>query len=119
MDRSIHTYSFRPLLAAMVLALLASCGPQDKAMNLSKDTDPKEFDPWVIRTDFSDESLWLKIKDLVSAGQKDGNQEFFAYVKFVSQENHRDKAPSDIVTSLPDNYNRHFCFVVDHDSIVN
>lgn len=79
----------------------------------------QETEPWVIRTDFPDENQWDKVRQLISAAQKDSGFEFFAHVKFVSHEHYRDKDPRDIVLSLPDNYPFHFCFVVDRESIVN
>lgn len=80
----------------------------------------QETEPWVIRTDFSDDNQWHKVSELISAPQSGSRFEFFAHVKFVSREDHRDKDPRDlVVVSLPDNYPFHFCFVVDRESIVS
>jgi hypothetical protein len=107
-------FGIRLLLAATVITALGGCAREDKAM-----APPQETEPWVVRTDFSDEKQWRDVTGLISAAQKDSGFEFFAHVKFVSNEKFRDKDPRDIVLSLPDNYSFHFCFVVDRESIVN
>ena len=103
-----------PVVAALIVPIFSGCAQQNKAMKHQQETDP-----WVVRTEFSDEKQWLKIRDLISAEQIDGKQKFFAHVKFVSHEDYRDKAPRNIVKSLPDNYRGHFCFVIDRASVLN
>lgn len=78
---------------------------------------PRESDPWVIRTDFSDDAKWTTIRKLISAPQREAGMTFFAYVNFVSNEMHRDKQPYEVVVSLPDNYPGKFCFVVDRECV--
>lgn len=80
---------------------------------------PHESDPWVIRTDFSNDDGWSTIRDLIAAPQKDAGTEFFAYVRYVSDDKHRDREPHDLILSLPDDYPRMFCFVVDRECIEN
>ncbi|MEM9482751.1 MAG: hypothetical protein AAGA83_03575 [Cyanobacteria bacterium P01_F01_bin.116] len=70
-----------------------------------------ERNPWVIRTDFSDDDKWEYICELISAPQ--GEDGFFAYVKYVDDHKHRGQSPSDLVLSLPGTYRQMFCFVVD------
>lgn len=79
----------------------------------------QESYPWVIRTDLSDDNQWSTVRDLISAPQREAGMEFFAYVKFVSNEKHRDKEPNAVVLSLPDGYPGMFCFVVDQECIEN
>ena len=76
-------------------------------------------DPWVIRTDVSDEKAWLSIKEHVSAPQSDGKNQFYAYVRFIDHKTYHDKSAHDVVVSLPDNYNGFFCFIVDRETIEN
>lgn len=104
-------FGIRLLVAAMLLWMLG-CAPEDKPMAPAAGTDP-----WVIRTDFANESQWAEVKKLISAPQKDIAGEFVAYVKFVSDETYRAKATKDIVTSLPDNYPHKFCFIVDRECL--
>jgi len=78
-----------------------------------------EQNPWVIRTGFSNAGKWEHIRELISAPQKDGDKEFFAYVKFVNDEKHRDQDPKQLVLSLPDTYKHMFCFIVDQECIKN
>jgi hypothetical protein len=78
-----------------------------------------EKNPWVIRTDFSDADTWERIRELVSAPQKDGDNEFFAYVEFVDDDKYQDQDPKDLVLSLPDTYTHMFCFIVDQECTKN
>jgi hypothetical protein len=78
-----------------------------------------EQSAWVIRTDFSNAERWEHIRDLISAPQKDGDNEFFAYVQYVDDKRYRDQDPKDLVLSLPDTYAHMFCFVVDQECIMN
>lgn len=78
-----------------------------------------EQDPWVIRTDFSDASKWEYIRELISAPQKNGDNGFLAYVRFVDDEKYRDRDPKELVLSLPDRYAHMFCFIVDQECITN
>ena len=82
-------------------------------------TGQAEKNPWVIRTDFSDVGKWEHIREQIGAPQKDGDNEFFAYVKYVDDKKYRDQAPKDLVLSLPDTCMHMFCFVVDLESIQN
>jgi hypothetical protein len=104
----------RLLLAGAMMTVFSGCAREEKRV-----PRPQETEPWVIRTDFSDTNQWDKVRQMISAAEKDSGLGFFAHVKFVSHEPYRDKAPRDIVLSLPDNYPFHFCFVVDCESIVN
>lgn len=97
----------------MLLCMLG-CALEDKPMAPAAGADP-----WVIRTDFADESQWAAVKAQISAPQKDIAGEFVAYVKFVSDEKDRGKEAGDIVTSLPDTYPHKFCFIVDRECLSN
>src|SRR6476659_8177363 len=80
---------------------------------------PTEHDPWVIRTDFSNENEWTRLCELIAAPQTDMGMKFYAYVRFVGDEKFRGKEPRDVVLALPDGYPGHFCFVVDGQCIAN
>ena len=80
---------------------------------------PTEHDPWVIRTDFSSESGWTKVHELIAAPQKEAGMEFYAHVRYVNDEKYRNKEPHDLVVSLPDDYPEMFCFIVDRECIEN
>lgn len=74
-------------------------------------------DPWVIRTDFSDDIRWQRICELISAPQSDSgerSEKFYANVDFISREAYLDKSPHEIVMLLPDDYPGYLCFIVDH-----
>lgn len=77
-------------------------------------------DPWVIRTDFSDNTRWQRICELISAPQSDSgdlSEQFYAHVDFISREACRDESPHEIVMQLPDDYPGYFCFIVDQACI--
>jgi hypothetical protein len=112
----MHRFSPRSLLvlivsAAVGFAVLAPLLRHFFRENTAK--SPRRDDPWVIRTDFSDDHQWATVQDLISAPQRELGTEYFAYVKFVGNEAYRNKEPEDLVHSLPDSYANMFCFVVD------
>jgi hypothetical protein len=80
------------------------------------------YEPWDIRTDFSSDESWQKIRDLIAVPQKlpGIKGEFYAYVAYIDDAKFREKSAQDVVHSLPDDYDFLFCFVVDskcvHDS---
>ncbi|MGD1950869.1 MAG: hypothetical protein ACFB14_14645 [Leptolyngbyaceae cyanobacterium] len=76
-------------------------------------------DPWVVRTDFSNDDIWMRICNLISAPQIEGEMQFFAYVDYVNDDSHREQQPVDLVRSLPDTYPDMVCFAVDRDCIEN
>jgi len=82
-------------------------------------SEQSEQNAWVVRTGFSDQNKWEHIRELISSPQKDGGNEFFAYVKFVDHENYRDKDAKNLVLALPDSYVYKFCFIVDQECITN
>lgn len=102
----------RLLTGMAIILLLAGCTPPDRAMKT-----PPTTDPWVIRTDFSDEKQWAAICESISAPQKDAGTEFLAYVSFVSDHRNRDKVPHEVIVALPDDYPDMFCFTVDSECI--
>jgi hypothetical protein len=100
------------LIAPMTALVVGGCSPRVRTMK-----EPTEHDPWVIRTDFSSDAQWKTVRELIAAPQKDAGREFFAYVRYVSDDNYQDKQPNDLVLSLPDKYPQFFCFVVDAECI--
>ena len=80
---------------------------------------PNQSDPWVVRTDFSDDDRWSSVRELIGAPQKEVGITFFAYVDYVNDETHRDREPHEVVLSLPDDYADMFCFLVDRECIEN
>lgn len=99
-------------LTVVAINLVVGCSQSFNAMNSSRDTDP-----WVIRTDFSNDEQWAIVRDLIAAPQKTAGMEFYAYVKYVSDDRYRDQSLHDLILSLPDNYPGMFCFVVDRECI--
>lgn len=77
-----------------------------------------ENNPWVIRTDFSDDLVWNEIKRLVSAPQKDPLSEmaFQANVRFVEEASFANLSVERVVHSLPDWYPGFVVFVFDSET---
>lgn len=113
MRTRIHM-SMRLLIAAVATLLANGCSQRFNAMH-----EATEHDPWVIRTDFSSDDKWASVRKLIGAPQKDSGMEFLAYVRYVTDDKFRDKETRDLVLSLPDDYPRMFCFVVDRQCIEN
>jgi hypothetical protein len=78
-----------------------------------------EQDPWVIRTDFSDDEKWAAVRNLIAAPQTAVGQKFYAYVQYVSDEKYADMDCPELVHSLPDDYPGFFCFVVDSKTLTD
>ncbi len=102
------------LVAAAAGLLAMGCAPTFNGPNT-----PAKHDPWVIRTDFSSDEAWNNVRELIAAPQKTAGMEFFAYVRYVSDEKYRDKAAREVVVSLPDDYPGMFCFIVDRECVEN
>jgi hypothetical protein len=47
----------RLLLATLMMTAFLGCAREEKAMPA-----PRESEPWVIRTDFSDDDQWQKVR---------------------------------------------------------
>ena len=82
-------------------------------------TQQDEQDVWVIRTDFSDDPQWEAVKKLIAEPQRDpiSNQEFVAYVDFVSDQAFRGLEQNSLIKSLPDNYPGFLCLIVDETTL--
>lgn len=93
----------------MFFCLLA-VGCSDPGIDLPP---PSEHDPWVLRTDFSDDSAWSRVRELIAKPELEGGMKFQAYVRFVSEPDYQGMSAEKIVHSLPDDYPGHFLFVVD------
>ena len=74
-------------------------------------------EPWVIRTDFSDHEKWMAVCDLIAAPQTLFGRSFRADVQFISNENYARLECNKLVRSLPDDYLRLFCFVIDSTTL--
>lgn len=92
----------------VVIALLIGCGVPPNQM-----TDQDEQNPWVIRTDFTDNEKWAVVCDLIAAPQIDIGQKFYAYVQYKDDKRYADMDCHELVQSLPDDYPGFFCFMVD------
>lgn len=93
---------------AVVLTLLIGCGVHPSSM-----TDQDEQDPWVIRTDFTDNEKWTKVRDLIAAPQTDMDQKFYAYVQYKDDQRYGGMDCFELVHSLPNDYPGFLCFLVD------
>ena len=76
-------------------------------------------DPWVVRTDFFHEASWQRVCNLIGAPQVDGGQEFYAYVKYVSDTRYTGMTAQQLVQALPVNYPDFFCFVADRITLTD
>lgn len=108
MSRSLQT------LGAATAILIIGCTPSFNAMD-----SPDQPNPWVIRTDFSDDDRWSSVRDRIAAPQTLFGMKVYANVDYVNDESQRDREPHEVVVSLPDDYPDMFCFVVDRECIVN
>ena len=79
--------------------------------------ESRPADPWVIRTDFSSDSLWEEVQALVATPLTFGGRSYCATVWYVSDMKDRGKAAAEVVRSLPEDYPYRFCLVVDRDCI--
>lgn len=77
-----------------------------------------ESNPWVVRTDFSDNRAWEAVKRLVSAPQKDPLSElmFQANVRFVDESVFTNLSCDRVVHALPDGYPGFVVFIVDSET---
>lgn len=73
--------------------------------------------PWVIRTDFSNDAQWSAVCELIAAPQTLFGQKTRAYVQYVSDPQHADLLSHQLVHALPDDYDEFFFFVVDENSL--
>jgi hypothetical protein len=105
----------RHAATAIILILLAGCRPPEKPM----DEPPYSSEQWVIRTDFSDDAAWSRVRGLIAAPQEDVAVTYRAYVKFISDEANAGKKPHDLIRALPDDYPGFFCFIVDRECLTN
>jgi hypothetical protein len=97
-------------LAVLVLGCVRAQGPM---------SNQHQQDPWVIRTDFSDDEEWTLVRDLIAAPQTAVGQKFYAYVRYISDEKYAGMACLELVHSLPDDYPGFFCFVVDSKTLTD
>ena len=82
-------------------------------------TNQHEQKLWVIRTDFSADEEWARVRELIAAPQTEFGQRFYAYVRYVSDEAYAGKDAKEVVHSLPDDYPGFLCFVVDRATLTN
>jgi hypothetical protein len=77
-------------------------------------TETSQNNPWIIRTDFSDDSAWDAVCQCVKAPVLEFDEEFFAYVHFVDSLEYKDCTPAEVFDRLQDTYRYSFIFVTDH-----
>ena len=71
-------------------------------------------EPWVIRSDFSDNVEWEAICAKIKEPVCNDDEEFIAYVKFVNSPRYEGCSKKEICEQLPSNYNFYFLFIIDH-----
>ena len=101
-------------LFVVLTLVLTGCAP-----SVDPVTNQDEQNPWVIRTDFSDNDKWTAVRELIAAPQTDVGQRFYAYVKYVSDEKYAGMEPDKLIHALPDDYPGFFCFIVDSTTLAN
>jgi hypothetical protein len=74
-------------------------------------------DPWVVRTDFSDESNWASVRDQIAAPQTEFGMPFYAYVQYVSDAKYDGVPCNDLVRMLPETYPGGLLFIVDQRTL--
>ncbi|MFN7769618.1 MAG: DUF6924 domain-containing protein [Planctomycetaceae bacterium] len=81
---------------------------------------PDEHDngPWVVRTDFSNETAWRDLKQAISAPHREPGTdlEFLAHVQFVEQQRYGGLKVEALVRELPADYPCEFLFVADAET---
>lgn len=77
---------------------------------MSSETSKK---PWLVRTDFTSDALWVHLSDQVLAPKVELGQEFFADVDCISDGRFEGLEPVSVVHHLPESYNYFFCMVAD------
>ena len=78
---------------------------------------PKTENPLVIRTDFSNQSVWEKICKTIR--DPVGIFRFRANVEFLDDAEYADITTNQLMELLPNNYNQTFIIVVDQTTISN
>jgi hypothetical protein len=74
--------------------------------------DQSENYPWVMRTDFSSDVAWESVCALIALPQTD--EQFCAYVRYVSDLKYKGLLLEQLVQALPDDYLGFLCFIVDN-----
>ena len=74
---------------------------------------PETENSLVLRTDYSDDAAWERVREAISAPVGD----FRAYVTFVSDPGLRDLTPAEILGRLPRDFQHSFIFVVDDTTL--
>ncbi len=71
--------------------------------------------PWVVRTDFSNQSVWRDLQQAIAAPQREPGTdlEFLAHVQFVDERKYQGLTPEKVVRELPADYGFEFLFVTD------
>lgn len=103
-------------LLLLVLFALIPLGCSQKEFGMPNQNN---IDPWVVRTDFSDDETWLLVKKQVTAPQKDPitGMRFTANVKCLADSANAGVNFNNLVHSLPDDYPGFLVFVVDETTI--
>lgn len=94
----------------LLLFLTTGCVQSEHSM-----PNQNTMDPWIVRTDFSNDDSWALVKAQVSAPQKDPitGMRFYANVQFVDDSANANLACNDLVHALPNDYPGFLVFVVD------
>lgn len=95
-------------LLGLLLLAIVGCAPTTQPM-----TNQDEANPWVIRTEFSNDGTWTAIREQIAAPQTEMGYSFYAHVRYVSDQQFAGMQPKELVHALPDDYPGFFCFVAD------
>jgi len=74
--------------------------------------------PWVVRTDFSNDSGWRDLQQAIAAPQRESGTdlEFLAHVQFVDERNYQLVTPETLLRYLTADYPFEFVFVADAET---
>lgn len=80
---------------------------------------PETENALVLRTDFSDDTIWDSICRAIENPVENLAGEFRAYVSFISDPAYKNLSIDDILKLIPSSYNHTFIFVVDQRTITD
>jgi hypothetical protein len=79
----------------------------------------KGHNPLVVRTDFKNQNAWEEICEAIRAPVRDGDDTFYANVKFVSDIRYRDFSVQRLLAIVPHDYDHSFFMIVDSTSLTS
>ena len=106
---------FRSTAAVVSVGLIAGC----ERFEAAKFNPQQVNNPWVIRTDFSDDLTWNVVSDEISSAHPVNRPELDEFFKFVEEPQFAKRSLLEMVQSFPDGYPGMVCYVVDEECITN